>query len=153
MDTRFERILGKVKGFRLNFSEKPSLDDKEGEEGEFRINKKNNKSDLYVKMDKKWAQLGLGITESNLTTNGYVKYGNGLIMQWGIQTATSATETVTFPIAFSRKCFNVILTDYLSTDTGGASDTSLIKTLPTKTQVEISCVTAVTSFFWQAIGH
>ena len=111
MDTRFERILGKVKGFRLNFSEKSSLDDKEGEEGEFRINKKQNKSDLYVKMDKKWAQLGLGITKSNLSTNGHVEFGNGLIAQWGRASSGLDAEgsfTITFPEVFPTECFSVV---------------------------------------------
>ena len=113
MDTRFERILGKVKGFRLNFSNKPALDNKEGEEGEFRINKKQNKSDLYVKMDKKWNQISQAvgsIEDSKLSANGYVKFGNGFIVQWGSDTRADDDEyDITFPINFPNECFSVVI--------------------------------------------
>lgn len=36
-----------------------------------------------------------------LAANGYAKFSNGLILQWGIfETSTNATGTETFPIAF-----------------------------------------------------
>ena len=113
MDTRFERILGKVKGFRLNFSEKPSLNKGDGEDGEFRINKKQNKSDLYVKMDKKWNQISQAvgsIEDSKLSANGYVKFGNGFIVQWGSDTRADDDEyDITFPINFPNECFSVVI--------------------------------------------
>jgi hypothetical protein len=85
--------------------------------------------------------------------NGYIKFSNGLIMQWGKVTASNATETVTFPIAFPTACLNVVCTDYQSADTGGLGGVSGIKTLATTTTVEFSCYTTADSFFWQAIGH
>ena len=104
MDSRFERVLNKVKGFRMKFENKTSLSNEEGEEGEFRVNKKNGVSTLYIKMDKKWVQLNYttgsisegiagSIVDSTLDANGYVKYGNGLIIQWGSKTYTSNTTT------------------------------------------------------------
>lgn len=44
----------------------------------------------------------------NLTSPGYVKFPNGLILQWG-QSANvaSSTTTTTFPIAFPNACLNV----------------------------------------------
>ena len=57
------------------------------------------------------ADKGDGITGSNLNGNGYVKFGNGLIIQWGSSYADdksdNATITVRFPISFSSSCFNV----------------------------------------------
>lgn len=41
-----------------------------------------------------------GIVAASLNTNGYVKFANGLILQWGRVAVTSTRKTVTFPIAF-----------------------------------------------------
>lgn len=42
-----------------------------------------------------------GIVAALLQQNGYVKFANGLILQWGVSTTTSnAWTTVTLPIAF-----------------------------------------------------
>ena len=69
---------------------------------------------------------GDGITERNLNGDGYVKFGNGLMFQWGIcainkdteieikdiydgqQTVVGAINSVKFPISFPSKCLNVI---------------------------------------------
>ena len=85
--------------------------------------------------------------------DGYVKFGNGLIMQWGQETATSATETVTFPIPFPHECLNITCTDYASGDTGGLGSATGIKILPTTTTAVFSCYISATTFFWQAIGY
>lgn len=44
---------------------------------------------------------GYGIVAANLAQNGYVKFSNGLILQWGNSNAANRDTTVTFPIAFS----------------------------------------------------
>lgn len=44
---------------------------------------------------------GYGIVAANLAQNGYVKFSNGLILQWGNSNAAHRDTTVTFPIAFS----------------------------------------------------
>ena len=43
-----------------------------------------------------------GIIAASLKTNGYVKFANGLILQWGIISSASkdTTTSLTFPIAF-----------------------------------------------------
>ena len=43
---------------------------------------------------------GGGIVAQLLEQNGYVKFANGLILQWGLE--TSASEVVTYPIPVSR---------------------------------------------------
>ena len=58
---------------------------------------------------------GDGITQSNLQSNGYAVFGNGLIVQWGNQTiekssASYQTGEITFPKSFSIACFGVMLT-------------------------------------------
>nr|DAS73792.1 MAG TPA: putative tail fiber protein [Caudoviricetes sp.] len=44
---------------------------------------------------------GAYIIAANLAQNGYVKFSNGLILQWGNSNAANRDTTVTFPIAFS----------------------------------------------------
>ena len=57
-----------------------------------------------------------GIVAASLTANGYVKFANGLILQWGSNTGGGSWYHHTFPIAFST-VFDVI-DGYSSTSTG-----------------------------------
>ena len=49
------------------------------------------------------------ITASSLGTNGYVKFSNGLILQWGYL-SKSSNKTLTFPIAFTQSVYSVLRT-------------------------------------------
>ena len=44
-----------------------------------------------------------GIVDSLLAENGYVKFANGLIFQWGTTTASGPSSVITYPIAFPNK--------------------------------------------------
>ena len=60
------------------------------------------------------ASSGDGITNSNLSENGYVKFNNGLIIQWGVSSKSVDTiGHVTFPIKFPNKCLVVSGNTYL----------------------------------------
>ena len=48
--------------------------------------------------------IGGAIAASNLAQNGYVKFSNGLILQWG---SCNSVGTTTFPISFLNKCLNI----------------------------------------------
>lgn len=51
-----------------------------------------------------------GIVAASLTANGYVKFANGFIIQWGNASGRRNTENSTsFPIAFPSTCFTVLL--------------------------------------------
>ena len=53
------------------------------------------------------------IVASSLGTNGYVKFGNGLILQWGSFNDSSSTygmKLVSFPIAFTTSVFTLVQT-------------------------------------------
>ncbi|WP_444340148.1 hypothetical protein [Phascolarctobacterium succinatutens] len=50
---------------------------------------------------------GGGIVAALLEQNGYVKFANGLILQWGLMSA--AAQTITYPIAVS-KIYSIIMT-------------------------------------------
>ena len=49
--------------------------------------------------------IGGTIVASNLAQNGYVKFSNGLILQWGY-----GEGSFTFPISFTEACYSVSLT-------------------------------------------
>lgn len=61
-----------------------------------------------------------GIVAASLTENGYAKFANGLILQWGNASGENeeADNSTTFPIAFPSTCFVVLLTSkrYISSN-------------------------------------
>ena len=70
-----------------------------------------------------------GIVAGNLEANGWVKFADGLIVQWGIIKEVHFDSTdipVTFPIAFTKSCFVVIPTLHQPIATGG-SITAFVK--------------------------
>ena len=64
-----------------------------------------------------------GIVAASLTENGYVKFANGLILQWGTRTEPKVDDwvwvTTTFPIAFASACFSVTCCDELTSTYDG----------------------------------
>ena len=72
---------------------------------------------------------GDGITSSSLSKNGYVKYNNGFMLQWGVISLINKTGTyrasVTFPTPFTSNCLAVI-------PSGG-----IIEGIPTLTGFEV----------------
>lgn len=66
----------------------------------------NGMLDYILKSELANATTGGGIIAANLAQNGYVKFSNGLILQWGIIPATSGSyPTITLPIALQEKYF------------------------------------------------
>ena len=53
-----------------------------------------------------------GIVAQSLTKNGYVKWANGLIIQWGSASGNDSNRknTTNFPISFSSTCFIACIT-------------------------------------------
>lgn len=49
---------------------------------------------------------GAYIIAANLAQNGYVKFSNGLILQWGLSD-NMQSQTITFPISFPKSCYHV----------------------------------------------
>lgn len=47
---------------------------------------------------------GAYIVAALLEQNGYVKFSNGLILQWG----TTQSSPITFPVSFASKCLTVV---------------------------------------------
>lgn len=46
--------------------------------------------------------IGGTIVASNLAQNGYVKFSNGLILQWGFDNRHINRRTITLPISFNN---------------------------------------------------
>ncbi len=45
---------------------------------------------------------GAYIIAANLAQNGYVKFSNGLILQWGVDYGRATAKQINYPIAFSK---------------------------------------------------
>ena len=60
---------------------------------------------------------GYGIVAALLERNGYVKFSNGLILQWGI----NQPSPITFPLRFASKCLTVVPQLQASGDSGNMS--------------------------------
>lgn len=66
------------------------------------------------------------IVDSLLAQNGYVKFANGLILQWGEYTNSGNDRVITYPIAFSKVYYaNVISPDNCETFVYGISNTNI----------------------------
>ena len=57
---------------------------------------------------------GAYIVAALLEQNGYVKFNNGLILQWGV--ATQNGYATSFPLTFPAQCLAVVATYDLQTD-------------------------------------
>ena len=53
---------------------------------------------------------GYGIVAALLEQNGYVKFSNGLILQWGNAGTSGGSVDVTFPISFTKTVYQIQLT-------------------------------------------
>ncbi len=90
---------------------------------------------------------------SRFADDGYIKFDNGLIMQWGQETSSATTEVVVFPIPFSNSCLNVVATAYESGSASGNDGAVTVSVLPTTTGVTFGSDTGWGTIFWQAIGY
>ena len=83
-----------------------------------------------------------GIVGGSLTQNGWVKFSNGLILQWG---KGHDTQFVTFPIAFTQQAFCCIVTPI-----GGGQGSDRVYSLSVKS-FQILCGTN-NDGLWLALG-
>ena len=85
--------------------------------------------------------------------DGYVKFGNGLILQWGQETSAATTEVVTFPISFPIACLKIVATPYESGSASADDGAVAVSVLPTTTGVTFNSTADWGTIFWQAIGY
>lgn len=75
------------------------------------------------------------IIAQSLGTNGYVKFANGLILQWGVFNSGTNWDTYfTFPIAFSVACYAVTVSDIYS---GDKNEDVYIRETPSTTKFRV----------------
>jgi hypothetical protein len=91
-------------------------------------------------------------SNQSTSTNGFQKLPGGLILQWGSFTATTTTQSITFPIQFPSACINVQLTQRVDNDTDGANSSGLLRSAPSTTGVSFS-VNSGRIFYWFAVGY
>lgn len=90
-----------------------------------------------------------GIASSSLNANGYVKFGNGFMLQWGnhLQSISTSEYEITFPTAFTQACFNVVFSASNDGVTMGGSPT-----VPTTTGFRVKGSSGGTRVYFIAIG-
>ena len=54
------------------------------------------------------SSIGGTISAASLNTNGYVKFSNGFIIQWGKHYYNNDNPWVSFPISFTSACYSVV---------------------------------------------
>jgi hypothetical protein len=95
--------------------------------------------------------IGGGIIAQNIAANGYIKFANGLIMQWGYYKGNSTS--ITYPITFPTECFIVRgETAGKSPDTVGSSYTGRLPSAYTKSGFTVAA-TPTYGVTWFAIGN
>lgn len=112
----------------------------------------NGMLDYILKSELANATTGGGIVAALLEQNGYVKFANGLILQWGVVYIYSDSEkNISFNVSFSSICYGGFSTNahilHLSSDAG----TSFYNI--TKSTAKISHTSSnAGNVFWLAIG-
>ena len=91
-----------------------------------------------------------GIIAANLAQNGYVKFANGLILQWGKYYISAGTDnrkqTFSYPVAFSNACYATIGIDGLVFD--GEWMNSVVVTAVAKNNFTVGVGHGEASTFW-----
>lgn len=94
---------------------------------------------------------GGGIVAASLNTNGYVKFANGLILQWGAIASTTRETVVTFPIAFNT-VYSIVATVYANGVLGRDQQCATIYSVTT-TSVKLGLYdNDQQGWYWVAIG-
>lgn len=94
------------------------------------------------------------IVEASFDVNGYIKFSNGFILQWGKTTMTAVgTTAVTFPIPFPTACINAHNTHiYASASSNSGGDNNDVVSVPTTTGFIMRGGNGVGQF-WFALGY
>ena len=98
---------------------------------------------------------GAYIVAANLAQNGYVKFSNGLILQWGVYTIGTRNVTITLPIATSVT-YAVIAVARTENNYGcsGSQSCQYVSNVTNKTFQAGSCDSGngYAGFWWMSIG-
>lgn len=75
---------------------------------------------LYVASDSKAYGAGVSNLTSSLSTPGYYRFPNGLILQWGKTLVSSAGTHIAFPLTFPTACFVTMGSDMGAVGSNGS---------------------------------
>jgi hypothetical protein len=91
-------------------------------------------------------------TTQALASPGYMKFSNGLVLNFGTGSTSSGTGSVTFALPFPTACLNVMLT---VSGSATATDNALIaSSAPTKTGANVyGNASQSLNFYYLAIGY
>ena len=93
-------------------------------------------------------------TGINKATNGYVKLGNGIIIQWGNHSTTSAgASTITFPTAFTSAYYAIMLNRSSGSSTTNDSGSYYIRGRTTTTASVYKTNNNTQALLWIAVGY
>ena len=157
------RRLGHQKTSRVQFGDGVP-DNKIGYDGEFRLHMTNLGLKLYAKYQGKWYTFSPDETSNvetystnstgGLDAEGYVTFPGGFMMQWGKETVTGNTKSITFPVEFPKNCIGAFLT----IEDGGSGGEAESAGIVTSSSITTTGFTANTdsnwdSIYWLAIGN
>jgi hypothetical protein len=136
---------------------------RDGNEGEFRLHSTANGIRLYVKYARKWIGFApetetnhiIQLNDDNsLVDEGSITFPNGFILKWGYTSASATSKDIVFPSAFKHKCVSVFLSYHDSGHTGGmVTNGPELKYLPSTTGFSVSMATDGDTLYWLAIGN
>lgn len=107
----------------------------------------HKKSQMLTDMD--WSPTSMSGADDSI---GTVTYPNGLIMKWGKATVSGGGGTITFAVAFSNACFQVIICGGHATS--GTTQSIMSHTITTSSfGWESGAGDQVTPARWFAIGY
>ena len=87
---------------------------------------------------------------SSLTVSGFRKNPDGSIDQWGLSPSAGNLVTISLPVPFPNKCFNVLITPTSTTDFHAVDPTGLVGPV---TQIQLFFNTSGAQGFWRAFGY
>jgi len=107
------------------------------------------------------ATVGTAVSTAAISkaANGYVKFGNGIIIQWGIKNATTTTQhggvDVTLPTSFSNAAYQLAFGLCTKSNSGGIDfqDTGFVSRATTKFVLRMENTDYMAACSWIAIGY
>ena len=93
---------------------------------------------------------GAYIVAALLEQNGYVKFSNGLILQWGVNTGNSSGVEYSFPVSFTSKLYTALATPCIKSEFWTTPATIVVKSL---TKYKVGAYDLQSGqIWWLAIG-
>lgn len=155
IDSSVTQLLGDIDGLRTNVeSLQSSLSDYVTLTGTQTISGNKTFSGTVSVPNSSTLGTALNTTDISKSNNGYLKLGNGVIVQWGNLTKTGTSTTLTLPTAFSSaSSWGISVNPYHATSHKGDAYGVWLSDKTESTIVISDSNGAVQSYYWVAIGY